>query len=114
MDPCLFCRIVTGELPATRVHEDAQSLAFEDIRPQAPTHLVIVPKSHIARVLDVTAAQTPLLGHLVQVANALARARGIADDGFRLVVNSGPAGGQTVHHLHLHLLGGRAMQWPPG
>lgn len=114
MESCLFCRIVEGSVPAHRVFEDAHTLAFTDIKPQAPTHLVIIPKEHIPRVADLSAAQEPLMGRLIGAANALARAQGLADDGYRLVVNCGPAGGQTVHHLHIHLLGGRAMHWPPG
>src|SRR3989338_4146248 len=113
MESCLFCRIVAGEVPATRVQEDAQTLAFADIRPQAPTHLIIVPKRHVASALDITADEEPLMGHLIRTAQELARARGLADAGFRLVINCGPAGGQTVYHLHVHLLGGRAMHWPP-
>ena len=114
MDSCLFCRIVEGSIPATRVHEDADTLAFVDIRPQAPTHLIIIPKQHVPRVLDVSDADDRLMGRLIRVANTIARERGCAEEGFRLVVNCGPAGGQTVYHLHVHLLGGRAMHWPPG
>lgn len=114
MESCLFCKIVAGDIPATRVHEDEQALAFQDIRPQAPTHVIIVPKQHVSSVLDVTASHEAMVGHLIRVAQEIARARGLADAGFRLVVNCGPAGGQTVYHVHIHLLGGRTMHWPPG
>lgn len=112
-DDCLFCKIATGQLPAKIVHQDDEVVAFVDINPQAPTHLLLIPRRHVARTLDLTAADGPLLGRIFEVANRIARERGL-DDGFRLVVNNGPGAGQTVYHLHVHLLGGRAMQWPPG
>ena len=114
MESCVFCEIVAERIPAKRVYEDPHAIAFADIRPQAPTHLIIIPKQHVARTLDLTEAQAGLMGHLIRLANELARREAIADDGFRLVINCGPAGGQTVYHLHVHLLGGRAMHWPPG
>lgn len=114
MEACLFCDIAAARIPATRVHDDADVLAFADIRPQAPTHLVIIPKLHIPRVADLTESQEGMMGHLIRVASDLARRHGLAEHGFRLVINCGPAGGQTVYHLHVHLLGGRAMHWPPG
>lgn len=110
---CLFCKIVSGSIPATRVFEDEQSLAFADINPQAPTHLLVIPKRHIASTAQASAEDAALLGHLVVVAAELARSKGLAG-GYRVVVNTGDDGGQTVHHLHLHLLGGRHMTWPPG
>jgi histidine triad (HIT) family protein len=110
---CLFCRIVAGEIPATRVHEDDLVLAIRDINPQAPTHVLVMPRQHIASVADLSEADAPLLARLFSVSGQLARAEGL-DDGWRLVANVGPDGGQTVDHLHLHLLGGRQMHWPPG
>ena len=114
MTGCLFCRIAQRQVPATIVAEDGETIAFQDVNPQAPTHLLIVPKTHIARVSDLTEATNHLMTNAVSLANRLARQQGIADTGYRLVVNCGPQGGQSVSHLHLHLLGGRPMRWPPG
>lgn len=111
---CLFCRIVAREIPATLVHEDDHVVAFEDIHPQAPTHVLIVPKAHVATLNDLSSQHDALVGHLVRTAAAIARARGLSDDGYRTVFNCNAAAGQTVFHLHLHLLGGRTMAWPPG
>jgi histidine triad (HIT) family protein len=111
---CLFCRIVRGEVASTRVHEDDLVVAFRDIAPRAPTHILIVPRSHIASAADLTEADAPMLGRLFAVAAELARKEGIAAEGYRLVSNVGRWGGQTVDHLHVHLLGGRAFEWPPG
>jgi histidine triad (HIT) family protein len=110
---CLFCRILTGEIPANRVYEDEFCIGFPDINPQAPTHLLIIPKEHIASQAKALAEHKPLLGHMMSAAADLARAHKL-DKGYRVVVNTGDDGGQTVHHLHLHLLGGRHMTWPPG
>ncbi len=110
---CLFCRIVAGTIPAQRLYEDEHTLAFADIHPQAPTHLLIIPKQHVDSMADATEADTPVLGHLLAVAAQLARSQKL-DKGYRVVLNTGDEGGQTVHHLHLHLLGGRSMTWPPG
>jgi histidine triad (HIT) family protein len=110
---CLFCRIASGDIPATIVHRDEVIVAFRDRNPQAPTHVLVVPVAHIASAAQLTAADGPMLGRLFAVAAEVARAEGL-DGGFRLVVNTGPDGGQTVAHLHVHLLGGRAMAWPPG
>lgn len=110
---CLFCRIAAGEIPATKVHEDDLVLAIRDINPQAPTHILVMPREHVASAADLGDADGPLAGRLFAVAAALARDEGL-DRGWRLVVNTGPDGGQTVAHLHLHLLGGRRMTWPPG
>ena len=112
-DDCLFCRIVAGEIPATRVHEDDQVLAIRDVNPQAPTHLLLMPVAHVGSVADLTDADAPLAGRLLAVAADLAR-RERLDRGWRLVSNVGPDAGQSVDHLHLHLLGGRRMGWPPG
>ncbi len=110
---CLFCRIVAGTIPATKVHEDELIVAIRDINPQAPTHLLLMPVTHIGSAADLTERDAPLLGHLFAVAADLARSEGL-DGGWRLVSNVGPDGGQTVDHLHVHLLGGRSMTWPPG
>lgn len=111
---CLFCRIVARELPAKIVHEDEHAVSFDDINPQAPTHILIVPRKHIPGLNDLTVADAGLLGHLHMVAAQLARQRGIADTGYRTVLNTGRGAGQSVFHLHLHLLGGRGLRWPPG
>ena len=111
---CLFCRIVAGEIPSDRVHEDDQVIAFRDIAPRAPTHILVIPRAHIASAAELTGADGPLLGRLFGAAAQVAREQGIADDGYRLVTNVGRWGGQTVDHLHLHLMGGRPFDWPPG
>lgn len=111
---CLFCRIATRVLPANIVAETDGLLAFQDVNPQAPTHLLIIPTEHIPTLAEASEAHTLLLGRAVQFANRLARERGLAESGYRLVVNSGAAAGQSVWHLHWHLLGGRPMRWPPG
>jgi histidine triad (HIT) family protein len=111
---CLFCRIAAGTIPADRVHEDDLVVAFRDIAPRAPTHILLIPRRHIASAADLTETDGPLLGRLFGVAAGLARSEGIADGGYRLVSNVGRWGGQTVDHLHVHLMGGRAFQWPPG
>jgi histidine triad (HIT) family protein len=114
MNDCLFCKIVNHEIPGSIVYEDDHVLAFNDINPQAPTHVLIVPKRHIASLNDLTADDEQLVGELVRRAAALAKERGIAATGFRTVFNTNREAGQTVWHIHLHLLGGRAMHWPPG
>ncbi|MCF6265394.1 MAG: histidine triad nucleotide-binding protein [Desulfuromusa sp.] len=111
---CLFCKIIAGEIPATIRYEDSQLVVFEDIDPQAPEHLLIVPKKHIMTTLDLTSADNELVGHIYQIAGKMARDFGFAEDGFRVVNNCNDAGGQMVWHLHFHLLGGRDMTWPPG
>jgi histidine triad (HIT) family protein len=110
---CLFCRIAAGEIPATKVHEDDEVVAIRDINPQAPTHVLVLPVRHVASAADLTEADGPLLGRLFAVAARLARDEGL-DGGWRLVTNVGGDGGQSVDHLHLHLLGGRQLTWPPG
>lgn len=110
---CLFCKIVSGEIPAKKLYEDDSSIAFADIHPQAPTHFLVIPKQHIASLAQAAATDKNLLGHLTLVATELAAKHNLAK-GFRIVVNTGEEGGQTVDHLHLHVLGGRAMHWPPG
>lgn len=114
MADCLFCRIVAGELPSTRVHEDDAVIAFRDIAPRSPTHILVIPRRHIPSAADLTEADGPLLGRMFAVAAEIARDQGIADAGYRVVTNVGEWGGQTVDHLHFHLMGGRAFEWPPG
>lgn len=124
MDPnCLFCRIVAGEIPARLLFEDDEIIAFADIAPQAPVHLLIVPKRHLPHLFAIpaaaaaaapTAEEPALLGRMITVATDLARAAGLEQQGFRLVMNCLAGAGQSVFHIHLHLLGGRALGWPPG
>ena len=109
----IFGRIIRGEIPASIVHDDDLCLAFHDVAPQAPVHVLVIPKKPIPSLADAEAADRELLGHLVLVATRLARELGL-DRGYRLVVNCGSDGGQSVHHLHVHLLGGRQLGWPPG
>ena len=111
---CLFCRIADGDLPATRLHEDELVFAIRDINPEAPTHLLVIPRAHVASAADLGESDGPLLGRLFSVAADLARSEGVADAGYRLVTNVGDQGGQTVKHLHVHLMGGRPFRWPPG
>jgi len=111
-DSCLFCRIVRREIPAQVIHEDEHTLAFRDIDPKAPTHVLVIPKAHVPSLNEATDAAQ--LGRLMLVAAQLAKAEGISEDGYRTVVNSGANAGQTVFHVHLHLLGGRRLAWPPG
>ena len=114
MDQCIFCRIVEGSLPARIVFEDDEIVAFEDAHPQAPVHTLIVPRKHLASLKDATAEDATLLGRMITVATRLARERGLENRGYRTVINTGSGAGQTVFHLHLHLLGGRVFHWPPG
>ena len=113
-EECLFCKIFAGQIPATEVFRDADTVAFDDIRPVAPTHVLVIPKLHIPSVHALTEANAPIVSRLIAVANQIADERRIARDGYRLVFNNGAQAGQTVYHLHLHLLGGRSMGWPPG
>jgi histidine triad (HIT) family protein len=113
-DDCLFCRIAAGDIPASIVHEDDQVVAFEDINPQAPHHLVIIPRQHIATINDLEPDDEPLFGKLAATAKAIAAERGFEQSGYRLVINCNSAAGQTVFHIHMHLLGGRNLAWPPG
>jgi histidine triad (HIT) family protein len=113
-ETCLFCRIGRGEIPADLVHEDDLIVAFRDINPKAPTHILLIPREHMDSAANLAETDAEMLGRLFSVAAQLARDAGIADRGFRLVTNSGPAAGQSVDHLHFHLLGGRSMGWPPG
>lgn len=109
---CIFCRIVAGEIPADKLYEDEEVLAFRDVNPQAPTHILVIPKDHRERLSDYTEEDETLLGHLLATLNSVARKEGLSD--YRTVINCGPESGQEVFHLHAHLLGGRAFSWPPG
>lgn len=109
---CLFCRIASGEIPATRVAENSYCIAFRDINPQAPAHILVIPRVHFASLDEVT--DPKLIGEVMMLAAEVARAEKLATDGYRVVLNTGENGGQTVPHLHAHLLGGRALHWPPG
>lgn len=111
---CIFCRIAAGELPAKIVREDEETLAFRDIDPRAPTHVLIIPRRHIPSVNALTEADAELVGRLFVVAREIAEGEGVAESGYRLVMNTGPGAGQSVDHIHLHLLGGRDLSWPPG
>lgn len=113
MSDCLFCKIVAGSIPVKRVYEDELCLAFADLNPQAPVHLLVIPKRHFASTARTTAEDAGLLGHLLATVVKIAVEQKL-NDGYRVVINTGPDGGQTVDHLHLHLLGGRHMGWPPG
>ena len=113
-DTCLFCRIVAGTIPARLAHEDDHTLAFHDIDPRAPVHVLIIPRVHIAAVDRIGNDDITTLGRLFVVARSLARELGVADSGYRLVVNNGADAGQSVDHIHMHLLGGRPLKWPPG
>lgn len=111
---CIFCAIAEKKISSKIVYEDDRVCAFEDINPQAPVHILIIPRKHISTVLEMSPDDDVLVGHMFQVANVLARERGFAEKGFRLVMNCNREAGQTVFHIHLHLLAGRIMHWPPG
>lgn len=114
MSDCLFCRVVAKTIPAKVVHEDDHTLAFDDIHPQAPVHTLVIPKRHVASIQDLGEVDQTLLAKLLLSCTKVANDKGLADSGFRLVANTGRQGGQTVFHLHFHVLGGRYMAWPPG
>jgi histidine triad (HIT) family protein len=111
---CIFCKIIAGEIPSNLLYQDQDVIAFNDINPAAPQHKLIVPRRHIATINDLTLADAPLIGHMVLVAKKIAAENEMAESGYRLVLNCNSDGGQAVYHIHLHLLGGRAMHWPPG
>ena len=113
-DDCLFCKIIAGEIPSNKVYSDDNVYAFHDINAAAPIHILIIPKKHLSGVTDANAEDQALLGNLLLKGNEIARQQGLDEAGFRYVINNGREGGQTVAHLHLHLLGGRSMRWPPG
>jgi histidine triad (HIT) family protein len=114
MSDCLFCRIIRGEIPSTRIYEDDEILAFKDIAPKAPVHFLVIPKRHVADIMELEPEDAALMGRLVIKAQELAQAQGCAERGARFVINCRSDGGQTEGHLHMHVLGGRAMGWPPG
>ncbi|ABO51001.1 histidine triad (HIT) protein [Desulforamulus reducens MI-1] len=113
MQDCIFCKIITGEIPSQVVYQDEKVYAFKDIAPAAPVHILIIPKKHISSLEDLGSEDADLMGHILLIAAKLAKELGLAK-GFRIVSNCGDEGGQTVYHIHFHLLGGRQMQWPPG
>lgn len=114
MDKCIFCKIADGEIPASKVYEDEHVVAFNDINPGAPVHILIIPRRHISGIAALSGEDRELMGHIVLTAARLAKEKGIEENGYRVVVNQGEHAGQSVPHLHLHLLGGRALGWPPG
>ncbi len=114
MSDCLFCKIVAGEIPADIIKEGDDWLAFRDINPQAPTHVLIIPRQHVATLNDVDEDSADIIGSMTLAAKTIAREEGIADSGYRTVMNCNSDGGQSVYHIHVHLLGGRSMRWPPG
>jgi histidine triad (HIT) family protein len=114
MSECLFCKIINREIPASIVYEDQRVLAFNDINPQAPTHVLVIPRRHIASLNEMSVEDDLLVGEVVRRAAAIAKERGLSAGGYRTVFNTNRDAGQTVFHIHLHLLGGRSMQWPPG
>ena len=111
---CLFCKIIAGDIPSNKVYSDDHVYAFHDINPGAPTHVLVIPKKHVSAVNDTTSEDEALLGKLLLAANKIADDLDLAEAGFRYVINTGSDGGQTVFHLHLHILGGRQLSWPPG
>lgn len=113
-DDCIFCKIVAGGIPAAKIFEDERAVAFRDINPQAPTHALVIPRQHVASLNEAGAGEEALLGHLLLVAARVAREEGHADGGYRTVINTGAGAGQTVFHVHVHVLGGRQLTWPPG
>jgi histidine triad (HIT) family protein len=114
MSDCLFCAIAAGDIPADLVHADDDVVAFRDITPQAPVHVLVIPRTHYANAGAIAEAEPALTARLFAVAASVARSEGVADTGYRLVANTGDAAGQSVHHVHVHLLGGRSLTWPPG
>ena len=114
MDECLFCRIIKGEIPSTIVYQDEQVLAFRDINPVAPTHILVIPKKHLPGVNEITEEDEQLMGHMLKVVKPIADKEGIAESGYRLIINSGPDANQVVFHLHLHIIGGHRLRHPMG
>ncbi len=114
MDECLFCRIIKGEIPCTKVYEDEMVFSFKDIDPKAPVHVLVLPKKHISSLNEVTKDDSEIIAHIFMVIEKLAKELGISESGYRVVSNCGEDGGQSVSHIHFHLLGGRSLQWPPG
>ena len=114
MEDCIFCKIIAGEIPSKKIFEDDRVVAFYDIDAKAPVHFLVIPKKHIGSILELGGEDGELVAHVFEVIKKLAAELEIADDGFRVVINTGENGGQTVHHLHFHILGGRNLEWPPG
>jgi histidine triad (HIT) family protein len=114
MSECIFCKIVARTIPVALVYEDDMVIAFDDMNPQAPTHTLVIPRKHVASIAELQDSDVGLLGRLMLAGNKIAKLKGIADAGYRVVVNTGAHGGQSVFHLHLHVLGGRHLAWPPG
>jgi histidine triad (HIT) family protein len=114
MSECIFCKIVARTIPATLIYQDEVVVAFDDINPQAPTHTLVIPRKHVTSIAELEDFDVGLIGRLVIAGNKITKLKGIADSGYRFVINTGSNGGQTVFHLHLHVLGGRHMTWPPG
>ena len=114
MPDCLFCGIASGEIPAKTVRESSRAIAFRDINPQAPTHVLVIPRAHYPNLAAIAAAGDGLLDEVATLADQVARDEGVAESGYRVVFNTGPDAGQTVHHVHAHVLGGRPLEWPPG
>lgn len=114
MSACIFCRIIEGNIPAKIVYQDEHTLAFDDVNPQAPIHTLVIPKRHVASVQDLGESDQALLGRMLLTCAKIAKDKGLSDSGFRLIANTGRDGGQTVFHLHFHVMGGRHMGWPPG
>ena len=113
-EDCLFCKLISGEIPATEVYRDDDVFAFEDINPIAPTHILVIPIKHLSDIKAANEDDQELIGKMLLIANRIATEKGLAKDGFRYVINTGKNGGQTVYHLHLHIIGGRSLSWPPG
>ena len=111
---CLFCKIIAGDVPATVVHQDERCVAIQDVNPQAPTHILVIPREHIESLDDASQRDEALLGHLLRMAARVANEAGHPDNSYRTVINTGPGAGQSVFHLHVHVLAGRQMRWPPG
>jgi|SRR3712207_1711432 len=114
MDNCIFCKIISGEIPSQKVYEDDLVISFKDINPEAPTHILIIPKKHISSLNDVTEEDCNIISNIFMVAKKLVKELGIDKEGYRIVSNCGKQGGQTVEHIHFHVLGGRSLNWPPG
>lgn len=114
MSDCIFCKIVDKKIPSKVIYEDDRVIAFEDINPQAPVHCLVIPKKHIPTLLDIKAEDEELISHMIKISNKVAKEKEIAERGFRIVTNCNPESGQTVYHIHFHILGGRIMHWPPG
>ncbi len=114
MENCVFCGMIAGEVASEKVYEDDQAFVVKDINPQAPVHLLIIPREHVSSLLELDSQESQVSAHLLSLVQKMARDHDLETNGFRVVVNTGPEGGQTVGHLHIHLLGGRVMRWPPG